>query len=210
MQERKSRKDCWKKHKKVTKTFLVIFLCLIVPLVFPVSPVFASGAPENSGFFYKIQSGDTLSQIALRFFGDQTRYLEIAAANDISNPNLLHPGQEIFIPQFNKGWFLAEIGDATWYGEDFRGKNTARGERFDPDKFTAASNTLPLGTFVKVTNIENDESIIVWINDTGGFSVYGIKIDLSRAAFASIAPLSRGRVKVVIEVLSSNFPVWEL
>jgi rare lipoprotein A len=74
-----------------------------------------------------------------------------------------------------------ETGKASWYGEDFHGHATSSGEIFDMYKKTAAHKTLPIGTYVKVINLENNESTIVRINDRGPF-VKGRIIDLSYGA----------------------------
>lgn len=75
----------------------------------------------------------------------------------------------------------SESGLASWYGPGFAGNPTASGEIYNPDNLTAAHKTLPLGTLVRVYNIDNDREMIVRINDRGPF-VRGRVIDLSRAA----------------------------
>ena len=60
-----------------------------------------------------------------------------------------------------------EVGTASWYGEYFQGKETASGELFDMQALTAAHPTLPLGTFVRVTNLRNGRAVVVRINDRG-------------------------------------------
>ncbi|MFN5745841.1 MAG: septal ring lytic transglycosylase RlpA family protein [Methylococcaceae bacterium] len=72
-------------------------------------------------------------------------------------------------------------GHASWYGPGLHGRKTASGERFDKNSFTAAHKTLPMNSFVRVTNLANDESIVVKINDRGPFS-RGRLIDLSQGA----------------------------
>jgi rare lipoprotein A len=62
-----------------------------------------------------------------------------------------------------------QVGSASWYGKQFHGKTTASGEDFDMFEFTAAHRKLPLGTFVKVTNLKNGKWIIVRINDRGPY-----------------------------------------
>lgn len=62
-----------------------------------------------------------------------------------------------------------QVGSASWYGKQFHGKTTASGEDFDMFEFTAAHKTLPLGTFVKVTNLKNGKWIVVRINDRGPY-----------------------------------------
>lgn len=86
---------------------------------------------------------------------------------------------------------------ASYYSE---GQLTASGEPFDPSAMTAAHKTLPFDTRVRVTNPATSTSVTVRINDRGPF-IDGRCIDLSRAAFAEIAPLSAGHVEVRYEVL---------
>lgn len=86
---------------------------------------------------------------------------------------------------------------ASFYHE---GQMTASGERFDPNAMTAAHKTLPMNTRVKVTNPKTGKTVVVRINDRGPY-VAGRCLDLSRAAFGAIAPLSAGHTQVVWEVL---------
>ncbi len=75
----------------------------------------------------------------------------------------------------------AETGTASWYGPGFAGRPTASGETYDPKNLTAAHRTLPLGSLVRVHNLDNDRHMIVRINDRGPF-VHGRIIDMSQAA----------------------------
>lgn len=93
-----------------------------------------------------------------------------------------------------------ESGLASWYGPGFQGRLTASGERFDTGKLTAAHKSLPFGTLVRVTNLENGKSVVVRINDRGPF-VAGRIIDLSRAAAQQIQMLDSGTARVEIESL---------
>jgi rare lipoprotein A (peptidoglycan hydrolase) len=70
---------------------------------------------------------------------------------------------------------------ASWYGEEFQGRQTASGEMFDSNKLTAAHRTLPLGSLVKLTVISTGRSVIVRINDRGPW-IKGRDLDLSEAA----------------------------
>ena len=88
----------------------------------------------------------------------------------------------------------------SWYGDRFHGKLTASGEPFDMNDFTAAHKKLPFGTKVKITNIRNDKSVIVTINDRGPFHG-NRKFDLSKAAFHEIAVDGRGVITATYEVL---------
>jgi rare lipoprotein A len=74
-----------------------------------------------------------------------------------------------------------QVGNASWYGKQFHGKTTASGEDFDMFEFTAAHRQLPLGSFVKVTNLKNSKWIVVRINDRGPYVGNRI-MDLSYSA----------------------------
>jgi len=87
---------------------------------------------------------------------------------------------------------------ATWY--NLHGNRTASGERFHKDSLTAAYNFVKLGTYLKVTNINNEESVIVKVTDRMGNKTAN-RIDLSISAFDSIANLSSGKTRVIIEVI---------
>jgi rare lipoprotein A len=86
---------------------------------------------------------------------------------------------------------------ASWYGPGYEGRRTASGETFDPNGFSAASRTLPLGSIVRVTNIQNGRSVDVRINDRGPVTP-GRSIDLSPAAARKIGLTNKGidRVKI--------------
>lgn len=93
-----------------------------------------------------------------------------------------------------------ESGKASYYAMGFHSKKTASGELYDYAKKTAAHKTLPFGTKIRVTNVANDKSVIVKINDRGPF-VKGRIVDLSGTAFSSIADLDVGIIEVKIEVI---------
>lgn len=87
---------------------------------------------------------------------------------------------------------------ATYYSDKFHGRKTASGERYNQNAFTCASNKHKLGTRLKVTNKANGKSVVCRVNDRGGFGKYGTTLDLSKGAFKKIAPLSDGKVRVMI------------
>lgn len=93
-----------------------------------------------------------------------------------------------------------ETGMASYYGEAFEGKPTASGEPYRSSKLTAAHRTLAFGTRVRVTNLSNDRSVIVTVNDRGPFAKERI-IDLSRAAAVKLDYIDKGVTRVRIEVL---------
>ncbi|HAK44514.1 MAG TPA: septal ring lytic transglycosylase RlpA family lipoprotein [Spirochaeta sp.] len=90
---------------------------------------------------------------------------------------------------------------ASWYGGKFQGRKTANGEVFDTNKMTAAHKTLPFDTVVKVTNLKNNKSVLVRINDRGPF-VEGRVIDLSRAAAEIIDMTISGVTLVELDIVS--------
>lgn len=101
---------------------------------------------------------------------------------------------------FQKRVVYFEEGFASYYSDDFEGKLTASGEVFSQSGLTAAHRTLPFGTFVKVTNLENGSYVVVKINDRGPF-IQGRIIDLSKTASQKLGFFGKGLAKVKIEVL---------
>ncbi len=91
-------------------------------------------------------------------------------------------------------------GNASWYGPGFDGNMTANGETYDQNALTAAHPTLAFGTRVKVTNLNNDRSVVVTINDRGPYAE-GRVIDLSAAAAQSLDMIGSGVAPVEVTVL---------
>jgi len=115
-----------------------------------------------------------------------------------------------------------QIGTASWYGDYFVGKPTASGEDFDMYDMTAAHPTLPLGSYVRVTNLRNGRAVVVKVNDRGPI-VPGRIIDLSYGAAQVLEFEHRGLQRVrldlvkprtkrrpVLETVASNYPLAEL
>ncbi|WP_017444592.1 septal ring lytic transglycosylase RlpA family protein [Gayadomonas joobiniege] len=97
---------------------------------------------------------------------------------------------------------FSEEGIASWYGKKFHGHLTSNGETYDMYEMTAAHKTLPLPTYVKVTNLENGRQAIVRVNDRGPFHA-GRIIDLSYAAAFKLGVYQTGTARVKIESLHS-------
>jgi rare lipoprotein A len=93
-----------------------------------------------------------------------------------------------------------QVGTASWYGEQFQGKQTASGELFNMHDFTAAHLTLPLGTYVKVTNLRNGRTVVVRINDRGPV-VDGRIIDVSYNAARALGFRQGGLQRVRLDVV---------
>lgn len=98
---------------------------------------------------------------------------------------------------------FVQTGLASWYGSDFHHRHTASGERYDMHDLTAAHRTLPLETVVRVTNLDNNHSVLVRINDRGPFA-RGRVIDVSREAAELLGMTKAGVVPVRIEVFSAD------
>jgi rare lipoprotein A len=96
-----------------------------------------------------------------------------------------------------------QVGTASWYGEYFVGKTTASGEPYDMYDMTAASETIPLGTYVKVTNLHNGKAVVVRVNDRGPV-VEGRIIDLSYGAASALQFTNRGIQRVRLDLVSQN------
>jgi rare lipoprotein A len=92
-----------------------------------------------------------------------------------------------------------QVGTASWYGEQFQGKQTASGEPFDMRDFTAAHPSLKLGAFVKVTNLRNGKAVVVRINDRGPV-IDGRIIDLSYNAARALGFKERGLQTVRLDL----------
>jgi rare lipoprotein A len=92
-------------------------------------------------------------------------------------------------------------GQASYYGARHHGNKTANGERFDQHALTAAHRSLPFGSLVQVTNLRNDKTVVVRINDRGPYAKKRI-IDLSQQAAKQLDMLHDGVVPVLIEQLS--------
>ncbi len=98
---------------------------------------------------------------------------------------------------------LLEVGKASWYGLQFQGRKTSSGERFDMNDLTCAHRTLPLGSWLRVTNLRNQKSVLVRVNDRGPM-VDGRVIDLSYAAAQAVGIDGLGKVK--LEPVSPSDP----
>ena len=95
-----------------------------------------------------------------------------------------------------------QVGRASWYGRLFQHKKTASGEPYDMHDFTAAHRTLPLGSWVKVTNLKNDKSVMVRINDRGPVIKSRI-LDLSYGAAMILGMDGDGIAKVRLDLIET-------
>lgn len=93
-----------------------------------------------------------------------------------------------------------QTGTASWYGKDFHGRRTATGDLFDMHGLSAAHRTLPLGSLIRVTNVENNRNITLRVNDRGPF-IKSRVIDLTYGAARELGFAAEGTAQVVIERL---------
>ena len=115
------------------------------------------------------------------------------AQNDLVKP----------INQRNKETADIEYGTASFYHDKFEGRQTANGEVFSQEKLTAAHNSLPLGTWIKVTNLKNGKTVIVKINDR--LHRYNPRLlDLSEAAATELGIKADSLIRVKVEVMEKQ------
>lgn len=113
-------------------------------------------------------------------------------------------GKQYQVMEQAKGY--VEEGYASWYGNKFHGHLTSNGEYYDMYSMTAAHTRLPLPTYVKVTNLSNERSVIVRVNDRGPFHPERI-IDLSFAAAYKLDMLDSGTAHVRVEAINLKTPL---
>jgi rare lipoprotein A len=109
-------------------------------------------------------------------------------------------GERYYVLNTSDGF--RETGVASWYGRDFHGKPTSSGEVYDMREMTAAHKTLPIPTWVEVTNLSNGKSVIVKVNDRGPF-VDGRIIDLSQRAAEELDMIRAGTARVRVRALGA-------
>lgn len=145
---------------------------------------------------------------------DQSNQPSVTTASFTRHPTRLHFGnsentsteEEHLLPRIAR--YLKQ-GIASWYGPDFHGKKTASGEIYDMYAMTAAHKTLPISSYARVTNLENQRSVIVRINDRGPF--HGKRLmDLSYAAAKRLDLHEAGTGAVEIKALAPEQALAQL
>ncbi|NDY42093.1 septal ring lytic transglycosylase RlpA family protein [Dissulfurirhabdus thermomarina] len=130
--------------------------------------------------------------------------VEVLPGGDTGTQRPYRAFGKVYRPLASARGYRAE-GVASWYGPDFHGRRTANGETYDMHALTAAHRTLPMGTRVRVVNLDNGRSVVVRINDRGPF-VRGRIIDLSYAAARKLGMIGPGTARVRIEALAPAGP----
>lgn len=128
----------------------------------------------------------------------------VAALVVLSAPNEARSASRVWLPSPSSNHSISckamQFGNASWYGEELQGSPTADGEIYDMNSFTAAHPTLPFGTMLRVTNLRNQRSLVLRVNDRGPFSRRRI-VDVSWAAAKRLGFLEAGVASVRAEVL---------
>ncbi len=132
-----------------------------------------------------------------RIYGKELSTKEIALHNETSIPQRA----QLLVDTLNQ--HTRETGIASWYGGEHQGRKMANGQRFDRREFTAASWDFPLGTFVRVVNAKNGDSVVVTITDRGPNHTLHRVIDLSEAAAKRLDYLGQGLTRVYVYPLPS-------
>ena len=136
----------------------------------------------------KLAAGVLLAALALsasaRDPEKSTTQPQVQAAGRRQSAHSAHPARH---------WY--QVGIASWYGNHFQGRKTADGEKFDMNQMTCAHPTLPMGTWLRVTNLKNRHSAFVRVNDRGPV-IEGRIVDLSAAAARVLGLSGVGRVKL--------------
>lgn len=126
----------------------------------------------------------------------------------VSLPLIIYSCQKAEKPKTVPASGYVEVGEASWYGPGFHGQLTSSREIFNMEDLTAAHPTLPFGTMVQVTNLENSRIVTVRINDRGPFVKNRI-IDLSYASARMLGLIGPGTAKVRLEVIGFKTPDLE-
>ncbi len=129
--------------------------------------------------------------------------LGVAGAQAASPATHLNP--QIIVSHHH--WY--QLGVASWYGKFFQGRATASGEPFDANQLTCAHRTLPLGSVLRVTNLRNNKSVVVTVNDRGPVPENRV-IDLSRAAADALDFHDEGLAPVKVELIGPRDELAQL
>ncbi|MDP9039769.1 MAG: septal ring lytic transglycosylase RlpA family protein [Acidobacteriota bacterium] len=124
-----------------------------------------------------------------------------ASAGDVTSPKVAAAHPSATSSPRRRHWY--EVGVASWYGQQFQGRRTAAGERFDMNSMTCAHPTLPMGTWLKVTNLHSRQTAFVRVNDRGPV-LEGRIVDLSFAAAHAVGLHGVGRVR--LEAIAASDP----
>lgn len=154
-----------------------------------------AGLEKNNSDYYYSSSEDSEDDYSSK---DDEYIIDGQYSGNFKIGNPYQIADKTYIPKNYQDF--EETGTASWYGPAFHGKATANGETYNSSAMTAAHPTIPLPSMVRVTNLKNDKSVIVRVNDRGPFSKNRI-IDVSEKAATMLAFKNQGTTKVKIQLL---------
>jgi len=170
---------------------------LLSALAIIVSSLSACGGNTAS---YPIQDGPPTQQMDVSSIPDAVP--QATTPSKYGNPKSYEVfGKRYYVLKSSKGY--KQRGIASWYGSKFQGKRTSSGEPYDMHAMTAAHKTLPLPTYVRVTNLKNNRQVILKVNDRGPFHENRI-IDLSHTAAVKLGIKATGTGLVEVEAIETN------
>lgn len=160
-----------------------------ISLILTVTVVFISGCSSSMRFSSSLAGGQIGSYSSLQKTSRSLTF-HSRLRSDNENPN--QSQQDSLLTSFQ--------GLASYYGNEFNGRMTSSGEIFDQSRYTAAHRSLPFGTFLLVTNLKNNATVVVRINDRGPFKMERV-LDLSYAAAEELDMLRDGVLEVSVKVI---------
>ncbi|WP_065188156.1 septal ring lytic transglycosylase RlpA family protein [Shewanella woodyi] len=179
-------------HNKLSKAITIASLVLLVS---------ACSSSNNSRYQMANDKAPTSAPDVTKVEDAHPKYEAYSRGGNKKNYTVL--GKSYQVMDTGKGY--RNSGTASWYGSKFHGHLTSNGETYDMYSMSAAHKTLPLPSYVKVTNQANNKQVIVRVNDRGPFHEDRI-IDLSYAAAHRLDMLKTGTAKVDIEVIYIENP----
>ncbi|MDT0594518.1 septal ring lytic transglycosylase RlpA family protein [Glaciecola petra] len=179
--------------KKLTKVYILVLTYVVIAAC-------ATSTNNVNNSRYKMKQ-----DIAPNFDYGEITYSEVIPAYEPYNVWTSRPYKVLgaYYTPLQSGKGHEETGNASWYGQKFHGHKTANGEVFDMFALTAAHKTLPLPSFVRVTNLTNKKSVIVRVNDRGPFHDDRV-LDLSYGAAKKLGYHKQGVAKIKLEVIHIN------
>jgi rare lipoprotein A len=181
------------------KKFFVLPLVLALFVIGGCTSTQAKGSSDGLALIKKNQDGPGRLHLVTQA---QEPVPTVLAKSRYGNPaQYTVAGRTYKTMSSNKGY--KESGIASWYGKKFHGRLTSTREVYDMYQFTAAHRSLPIPSFVEVSNLDNGKSIIVKVNDRGPFHADRI-IDLSYAAAAKLGILAKGTGQVEVRAIDPN------
>ena len=159
-----------------------------------------------SEIIYTVKPGDSVARIASQH---KINRWQLREWNNLDSNNIIKPGQKLIIKHVS---YPPVEGLASWYGPGFHGRNMANGQVYNMYDIIVAHRTLPLGTKVRVTNLENGKSIVAPVLDRGpyvknGRDEYTREIDLSFGVAIKLGTIRRGVVLARVEPIEEPLPL---